>query len=1112
MARSGSFGGGLNPFGTGSSGGLGKYDIGPTGLALLQAAAYKAEVGWANGVVPDDEYLGALQKLADATHKNAPDSQDDISAQNRIFDAKYQIGRSKAIDAGLDALVAFDEHTIAGMNPNTDRYRSVTDSLNSEHAQQRSRDYGVLVDKMNVGQATTESVLAWVKNTLAHLPPGAVDLASWQGAQKQLNDRIVSEKDAEVYQQYQHQKIKPEAFLAYITSRRDSYAPNTSQFEDWSRKLEDAQKQVKDTADSAADQKVFNAYSAGHLSDKKYLAYISNRIKHMDPTDPNLPQWQQRLRTDAFSIAEQELRFAVSQGKKPIGTLIGFYTAYRKTLTPNSPEYRRITTELTSLGHRGAGGGGGGGGGSKTAGSKTVAAITGALGKAGNLVIDPKGVITGSKDDPLSAVLPLLTVNPAAKGQKAAYSFFVLNESSLSKAVGNGADHWMFFDPRHPGQTTQAMEQDASGNFTKVWETDSTGKQVLDKNGKPIPVMVEGSGYLPTAGNSLATLDRLRQNYYQGLAQIALANHDAKGYAVATGHALVASDDASRDTGTYITRNDGPLFDNAAQAVDLAMKTGDYATAANIISNASARIKADLAIPGLDPKMYDKLNAIGEKLGTNPLLPTKDAFGNVDNIGAIDPLRSTKDANGNWTSVVLNDGWHHVLDSVDKSGTQTWQLVHDNGAPGTWDFNADGSPAHITVQTNYGGSLVTGEVSTHPNAPINTLVDLGSNGQFVIRNVNQPSASGTGPGKNTPLTKGVVNIHYPDEHGRQVNAYSVDGGSTWVKSETGTAPMLQLNVPGLRTVSNADGSSVVLDGNGDPVAQLAAGGAAWTLDAAFVTQHPDAVQWFNQGEAQRRMAAAPAQTAADQLELAGYKALGANITPALAQEMRAIQSSGGDPTNLRGTSNPLAFSEQQFGQALDVSKVYGIGAPGQHMTIVTMGPDGLNLLPGIPAYAPGRSGGDERPATAIDYQVQGPIRTGGDERPGTVLPTLTSPSGAAAVAQAWSQLPSSTPPRVTGTGYYHAPPAPTLGPPASTPGLPPLPTVSPINLQDERPGRTVSILPPVIKSTPAQLKATSKAYQSMGSSSLGASATPKAPKPAPLPPAPRVVTGPSVAQ
>ena len=249
------------------------------------------------------------------------------------------------------------------MTPDNLRYRSVKDALDSELANRRSRDYGDLVRKYNEGKASTQQLVDWVNSALKGIDPQDPDYQNWVNTQSDLAERVKTEKDQQVYQDYQQGRMKPDAFLAYLTTRRDAFDPTSPQFADWSNKLEDAQKQVKNDALAKQDSAFFNAYSEGHKSDTQYLTYIKQRIDGMDPNDPNLPEWQHKLNQASFSIAEDQLRFAVQTGKAPVSKLATFYKNYQRTLNPGSAEYRTIARALLSLG---SGGGGGGGGGSSS--------------------------------------------------------------------------------------------------------------------------------------------------------------------------------------------------------------------------------------------------------------------------------------------------------------------------------------------------------------------------------------------------------------------------------------------------------------------------------------------------------------------------------------------------------------------------------------------------------------------------------------------------------------------------------------------------------------------------------------------------------------------------
>ncbi|NJD29309.1 MAG: hypothetical protein FIA92_13565, partial [Chloroflexi bacterium] len=354
MARTGSLGLSTNPFGSGSLGGLSQYNLGDS---LRDLARYQAEVAWGNGQLSDEEYLKVLQNDVKAA---AAGTRDYIEAVNRLDDVNYRINRQKADIAGLDELIAFDQQTLGTMRPDNLRYRDVQDSLASELARRRSRDYGKLVDAYNAGTGSTESLLEWVKKARESIPADAPDADQWASTEQDLVERVASEKDAQVYQDYQQRRMKPDAFLAYIKGRRDSFSPDSPQYDDWTRRYEDAQKSVKDTIQNDKDQAFFNRYNEGKVSDKTYLGYLKKRIDGMEADDPAREEWTHRLREATFSLAEDLLVYQVNRGQKSVGTLRNFYVHYASTLNKGSAEWRRINEKIISLG--GASGGGGGGG------------------------------------------------------------------------------------------------------------------------------------------------------------------------------------------------------------------------------------------------------------------------------------------------------------------------------------------------------------------------------------------------------------------------------------------------------------------------------------------------------------------------------------------------------------------------------------------------------------------------------------------------------------------------------------------------------------------------------------------------------------------------------
>lgn len=1003
MARSGRAQTGLNPFGNQATD-LGKYDIAGT---LANLDVYAAEVGWGNGTVTDADYLAALQKAIDATD---PETRARITAVNAKDDAVYRIGRAAANQTGLDALIAFDQRSLVTMNPDNLRYRGIADSLSSELAQRRSRDYGNRVSDLNAGKTTTAAVLAWVNQTIAALPADAPDKDAWANAKKDLLTRAQSETDAKVYQDYQHQRIKGDAFLAYIKGRRDSFTPGSPDYLDWSNKLEDATKNVRDTALSKQDNAFFNAYQAGHKTDKQYLAYLSDRVHGMDASDPERAQWEARLRAAAFSTTEDELRFKVTTAKSAgaqaaaISALRSFYTHYRNGLVPNSPEYRRVTSAILSMGGSAGSGGGGGsrGGGSKskTGGSKSQTAISAALGGGpGTTTRTNHGLeFPASKvihlPTTLTSIVKTLTIDPTKKGAKGAYSYLLLNHDSLMNAIQRGDDTWTYVDPNDPRKRTQ----------------------------------------LPTSGDALAELDALKGQYWAGVAALAYAHHDSKGFATASRTSINAYDDARLHAGQAFDRAVTVNYNQTKQLIDTAMKLGDWATVINESRDLLNRLADDKNHAGLDDTRKAEIDKMAEAIASNKLLPKVDLFGNTVNPGAIDQTRSTFDANGNVIDAVLNDGWHHVLDHEDPSGTQKWDLVFDDGAPGTWDTKPDGTPNHVAVYTQYGPTLVLGEVTVKPNAPVSPQVVVQTpHGEVMMESGGETTAY----------------IGFIDEHGDKVSAYSLDGGNTWVKPDAGSLPQIQFDgqlTEGDVSGVDAQGNIVrgLFDAGGNVVATLVGdgtpGGTAWVADPHYQANHAESFQWFNQRQAEKslREAQSPAGQRRQDQARAFSLATGKPVTTTV-RNADGTHSVGVPVRNIDGNWTTVGMP------------VDGVGAPGQHMSIITIDPQTgvVNLLQ-TPASRPRNPLdnllADERPGHQ-GVAVAGIEAAGftAGARPGftDTLASVGRP-GDNRLLDAWTQLPATTPPVVSGVGFGSLPTPPLSKINEALPKVKPaaLPTVS----------------------------------------------------------------------
>ena len=437
---------------------------------------------------------------------------------------------------------------------------------------------------------------------------------------------------------------------------------------------------------------------------------------------------------------------------------------------------------------------------------------------------------------------------------------------------------------------------------------------------------------------------------------------------------MEAGDAVRSNDAHYVERTNKQLYDQVQPAIDLAMKTGDWATAVNLATTMQTRLRADMADPMLTDARRDALAVIGEKLGKNPLLPQIDQFGQRIG-GALDIDASSVDAKGNFTSVNLLPGWHHVLGGSTAAGVGDWGLVHDDlGDPDAW------AASHVTVYTTYGGQVVQGEVKLR-TAPTPVSIEVNSV-DGALRSAFSPQY-----------------LTYTDEHGQTVRAYSMDG-STWIRSMNGAPPVLTLDVD-LASATDADGNTIYTDtATGETVFTRTLDGTL-EQNRGYFDLHPDAADWYGLKALQKRQ-----QT--------------------LGKISEATSSTREQP-NLDG-----AVRQGQF-IGLGVNGPVDVGGKGQRMQIVFASDTGeLNLT-----SLPYRAAPNIDVFGRTDRRSQDPStgRVKGSSWGGPVTATLRDRKSSSLVDMGEGfrptiaqQLPANTPERFNGEGFHSLGAVPTLRP------------------------------------------------------------------------------------
>lgn len=731
MARSGGFGTSLNPFRTGSLGGFGQYDIGKTAADLADLERYRAEVAWGNGQISPDAYLAALRKALSAiTDQNTTEY---LSLQNKIDDAVYSIGRSQAQTGGLDALIAFDQASLSGLDPSSTRYQNIADTLKSELSQRTSREYGKVVRAYNDGKLSTDALIGWVKNALNGMSdPDERD--QWMGTLSELRQRRQTEKDSAAYQDWQQDRLSDDAYLGYITARRDQYSSASPDWADWNRRLEDTAKTVKAQNLAAADSKFFNLYNEGKKTDAQALAYSRQRLEATDKNDPSYEEWRHRIVTLSYSTAQDQLIFDVNNKKRPVSALIAFYEKHLATITPGSPEYRSTFEQLQAArkaGKAGGGGGGGGGGGSSSGGTKIISGAIGS-GKVGALKYS------------LASILPAIQLGYGDKTNKTKYETFFADYDALDNAWRRGDRYWAYIDPSKPGAVMQARDAD--------------GNKLVDKNGKP--VMTLGSAWLPVSDEAMFAMMDSKASFHEANALAYFANGKT-GKGIDEWRQSMNLRDTLRGASNKVaSRSAMKALDAIGQGVDAAMRSGDFVTALNLIAAAQQTVDRVANDPDMDANSVAKITGWQSRLESEPLLTL------------LNDAASTTDDNGRYTSVVFMPGVHAVF-AKDAANRPTVKIVTE-GMQTSEEWNAK----HVTITTEMGDRSVTAEAA----------VTDGQSKKFTLYYLDA-----TGATKSTVASLPVREVNWYDGSGTVHTSYSTDG-VTWVTPNNGVLPAMQVQM------------------------------------------------------------------------------------------------------------------------------------------------------------------------------------------------------------------------------------------------------------------------------------------------------------------------------
>lgn len=388
MARAPVLGGGtLNPFG-GAGIDFGAFDIGGTDRES-RLILTRIEVRWEAGEATDDEYLAALRAYSTTL---ARDSSEWLNNEARVKALDYRIKREiivSGIEGGtkeLSDLLTFDRAGLNGLVQDSAEYRSRLNTLRNTQAQLLSDEEDPVVEKYGNGKMTTAQLKSWYQQRLADPRFDNNDelTESLTERIRELDTRIVEERDAATIDKYSQGKMSPQSFIAYATQARGRYKAGTTDYREWSERIDSARDQSTETAllyryDLSQQYAQLQAFvasnskglrsgvSKGRTSTSKRVVLGADgrwktvtQTKHtpgkpIQPSDAEVKAYQNR-QIEVADAKRQMAEISKKLGRVggAIGTsyMIGWYTKQLDRYARGSSEWYAVQGKLDSLNDR----------------------------------------------------------------------------------------------------------------------------------------------------------------------------------------------------------------------------------------------------------------------------------------------------------------------------------------------------------------------------------------------------------------------------------------------------------------------------------------------------------------------------------------------------------------------------------------------------------------------------------------------------------------------------------------------------------------------------------------------------------------------------------------
>ena len=229
--------GSLNPFGGGDQS-FSSFNVGKSTVDASQAAYLefqKVETDYQAGLVDDATYRAAFEKYRGTLKV---DSSEAVNAQARAASLAYSLDRDALIrqiqagQASWSQLVAFDQNSMAGMNPGSQEYRDREARMWASQVNEFREAEQKIADDLSSERITYAQALEWYEGARNLYSNNYGLMSSIEDTIAKVKVEIVREQDNEVLNKWKGGTLSLDGLLAYA-AKVQADEPGSARAKTW---------------------------------------------------------------------------------------------------------------------------------------------------------------------------------------------------------------------------------------------------------------------------------------------------------------------------------------------------------------------------------------------------------------------------------------------------------------------------------------------------------------------------------------------------------------------------------------------------------------------------------------------------------------------------------------------------------------------------------------------------------------------------------------------------------------------------------------------------------------------------------------------------------------